>query len=94
MEGSHEWYRFLKNEGMPNSENKEFLMVNSEITIERKKIRDGIKEFWEETGRGEEVFEVREGCLSLKEQHANELNDRISREEVEKCAKKDRRLVK
>ena len=49
-----------------------------------------IKEFWEDIGNVGEVFEVREGALTLERKDANELNERISREEVEKCVKRQR----
>lgn len=62
MEGSHEWCRFLRGEDMPDSEDVQCLKVNGKIITEREKIRDFVKEFWEEIGRVSEVFEVRERC--------------------------------
>ena len=37
-----------------------------------------------------EILEVREGCLTLERKDANELNGRISREEGEKCVKRQK----
>lgn len=52
----------------------------------QKKLKS-IKCFGNEIGGLCEVFEVREGCVTLKRKHTVELNDRICREEVEVCLK-------
>ena len=53
-------------------------------------IRESIKEFWEDIGGVGEVLEVRERCFTLERKDANELNERISREEVEQCVKRQK----
>ena len=87
MEGGREWYRFLRGEGMPDSENVESLKVNGAVVTDKEEMRRAIKEFWEEIGGVGEVFDVDEG---LERKDADELNERISREEVEKCVKKQK----
>ena len=90
VEGGREWYRFLRGERMPDSENVESLKVNGALVTEKEDIRRVVKEFWEEIGGVGEVSEVREGCVTLERKNADELNERISREEVEKCVKRQK----
>ena len=90
MEGGREWYRFLRGENASDSENVESLKVNGEIVTDRERMREAIGEFWEEIGSVNEVLNIREDCLTLESKDANELNERISREEVERCVKKQK----
>ena len=85
LEGGHEWYRFLRGEVMTDSENVKNLRVNGECVSDKRRIKGAIKEFWEEIGGVGQVFSVREGCVTLERKDADELNERISREEVERC---------
>ncbi|XP_050718462.1 uncharacterized protein LOC126999703 [Eriocheir sinensis] len=85
LDGGREWYRFLRDERMSDSENVESLKVNGEKITDKEKMRESIREFWEEIGGVGEVFGVREGCVTMERKDANELNGRISREEVERC---------
>ena len=78
MEGGREWYRFLRGEGMPDSENVESLKVNGAVVTDKEEIRR-VKEFWEEIGGVGEVFDVRERCVTLERKDADVLNERISR---------------
>ncbi|MPC24152.1 hypothetical protein E2C01_017228 [Portunus trituberculatus] len=48
VEGGQEWYRFLRGEGMPDSENVESLRVNGALVTDKEDMRRVIKEFWEE----------------------------------------------
>ena len=87
LEGGHEWYRFLRGERMSGSENVESLKVNGEKITDKEKMKESVKEFWEEIGGVGEVLDVREGCVSMERKDASELNVRISREEVERCVR-------
>ncbi|MPC63693.1 hypothetical protein E2C01_057795 [Portunus trituberculatus] len=88
VEGRREWYRFLRGEGMPDSENVESLRVNGALVTDKEDMRRVIKEFWEEIGGVDEVFGVREGCVTLERKDADEMNERISREE--KCVRRQK----
>ena len=90
LEGGREWYRFLRGEKMPDSENVESLKVNGELVTDKEKICECIKEFWEEIGGVGEVFEVRDSCVTLERKDAAELDERIRREEVDKCVKRQK----
>ena len=69
---------------------KSSLKVNDECITDKNEIRELFKEFWEDVGGVGEVLEVREGCLTLERKDGNELNVRVSREEVEKCVKRQK----
>ena len=90
VEGGREWYRFLRGEGMSVSENVESLRVNGAVVTDKEEMRKAVKEFWEEIGGVGGVFDAREGCVTLERKNANELNERISREEVERCVKRQK----
>ena len=72
---------------MPDRENVETSKVNGECVTDKEKIKL-IKEFWEITGGVGESFNMREGSVMLERKDAEELNEPISREEVEKCVKR------
>ena len=57
------------------------------LVTDKEDMRRMIKEFLEEIGGVGEVFGVREGCVILERKDADEMNKRISREEVEKCVR-------
>ena len=90
VQGGREWYRFLRGEGMSDSENVESLRVNGALVTHKEEMRKAVKEFWEEIGGVDEVFDIREGCVTLERKNADELNERISREEVERCVKRQK----
>ena len=60
------------------------------LSQKKEKMKEAVKRFWEEIGGVGEALDVREGCVSLERKDANEQNERISREEVEKCVKKQK----
>ncbi|MPC47097.1 hypothetical protein E2C01_040832 [Portunus trituberculatus] len=68
----------------------ESLKVNREVITEKNEIREVIRQFWEEMGGVGEVFGVREGCVTLERKNAGELNEKISKEEVERCVKRQK----
>ena len=90
MQGCREWYKFLRGERMSDSESVESFKVNGEVVTDKEKMKECIKEFWEDIGGVGEVFDVREGCVTMERKDADELNERISREEVEKCVKRQK----
>ena len=90
QEGGREWYRFMRGEGMLDRENIESLKVNGECITDRERMKVSIREFWEDVGGVGEVFDVRAECVTLERKDANELNERISKQEVEKCVKKQK----
>ena len=90
MEGGREWYKFLRGENVSDSVGVESLKVNGEVVTEKEGMREAIRQFWEEVGGVGEVFDVREGCVTLERKNADELDVRISREEVEKCVKRQK----
>ncbi|MPD06667.1 hypothetical protein E2C01_102491 [Portunus trituberculatus] len=62
MEGGREWYKFMKGENMSENFDVWSLKVNGEVITEKNKIREAIRQFWEEVGGGGgEVFGVRGG---------------------------------
>ena len=85
LEGGREWYRFMRGEQMAERENVESLKVNGECITEKEKMKEAVKEFWEEIGGVGEVLDVRLGCVSLERKDAM-----ISREEVERCVKRQK----
>ena len=91
MVGGREWYHFLMGESKLENE-CESLKVNGEIITEKNRMKNHIKEFWEEIGGVGEVPvpRIREECLTLEWTDANELNERIRREEVEECVKRQK----
>lgn len=70
---------------MSDSDNVESLKVHGELVTGNKKI-EPITKF----GGVGEVFDVKEGCVTLEMKDANELNEKISREEIEKCIKRQK----
>ena len=90
LEGGRDWYRFMRGESMSDCQNVKSLKVNGECITDKNEIRESIKEFWEDIGGVDEVLEVREECLTLERKDTNELNGRISREEIEKCVKRQK----
>ncbi|MPC58871.1 hypothetical protein E2C01_052881 [Portunus trituberculatus] len=68
---------------MPDSENVESLRGNA-LVIDEEDMRRVIKEFCVEIGDVGEIFDVREGCVTQERKDSGEMNERISREEVEK----------
>ncbi|MPC63715.1 hypothetical protein E2C01_057817 [Portunus trituberculatus] len=74
-----------RGEGMPNFENVESLKMNGSVVAGKEEMGKVIKECWEEIGCVIEVLDVREKCAILERKNVNELNERISREQVEKC---------
>ena len=71
VEGGREWHRFLRGEGMPDSENAESLRVNGAPVTDIEDMRRVVKEFWVETGGVGEVSEVREGYVTLERKNAD-----------------------
>ena len=90
LEGGREWYRFLRGESVNETEQVECLSVNNELVTDVEKMKECIKNFWENIGGMSETFEVREECVTLERKEAGELNERISREEVKTCVEKQR----
>ncbi|MPC58692.1 hypothetical protein E2C01_052699 [Portunus trituberculatus] len=72
---------------MPDSENVESLMRVNGALVTDKDMRRVIKEFWKEIGGAGEVLDVREGYVTMERKDADEMNERISREEMEKCVR-------
>ena len=70
VEGGREWHRFLRGEGMPDSENVESLRVNGALVTDVEDMRRVVNEFWEENGGGGEVSKLREGCVTLERKNA------------------------
>ena len=75
---------------MSDSENVESLRVNGAVVTDKGEMKKAVKEFWEEIGGVGEVFVVKEECVTLERKNADELNERISREEVERCVKRQK----
>ena len=90
MEGGREWYRFMRGESMTENGDVKVLKVNGECITDEKRMKDAIKQFWEEIGGVGEVFDVRTDRITLERKNADELNKRISRDEVEKCVRKQK----
>ena len=90
VECSRELNRFMKGDIMSDSENVKSLKVSGECVTDKNNITESIKEFWEDIGGVGEVFQVREGCLTLERKDVDDLNNRISREEGEKCVKRQK----
>ncbi|MPC58796.1 hypothetical protein E2C01_052805 [Portunus trituberculatus] len=87
VEGGREWYRFLRGKGMHDNENVESLRMIRALVTDKEDMRRVIEEFWEEIGGVGEIFGVREGCVTLERKDTDKMNERISKEEVEKCAR-------
>ncbi|MPC93382.1 hypothetical protein E2C01_088508 [Portunus trituberculatus] len=75
---------------MSDRENVERLRVNGTVVTDKEEMKKVIKDFWEEIGGVGEVLDVKEGCVTLERKDADELNERISREEVEKYVKRQK----
>ena len=67
------------------SENVESLKEISECVTDKNEISKSMGKFREDIGGIGEGLELREGCLTLERKDADVLNERICREEVEKC---------
>ena len=48
LEGGREWYRFMRGEQMSDGEKLESLKVNGVCVTDKERMKDAIKEFWEE----------------------------------------------
>ena len=70
----------------------ESLKVNGQVITERERIRDAIRQFYEEVGGVGEVLgaSARDEYATLERKNADVLNERISREEVEKCVRRQK----
>ena len=70
----------------------ESLKVNGQVITEKEGIRDAIRQVGEEMGGVGEVLgaSARKECVTLERKNAVGLNERISREEVEKCVKRQK----
>ncbi|XP_063857805.1 uncharacterized protein LOC135099405 isoform X1 [Scylla paramamosain] len=90
MEGGREWYKFMRGENMSGSVGVERLKVEGVVITEKDGIREAIKGFWEEVGGVGEMFSVREECVTLERKNADELDERISRDEVERCVRRQK----
>ena len=88
LKGGREWYRFMRGERTSGNEHVESLKVNGVCVTDKDEIKAEIKRFWEEIGGIGEEYEVREDCVTLERKDADALNERISREEVERCVKR------
>ena len=65
----------------------ESLKINVQVTTEKEGVRETIRQFWEEVDGGGEVLHMKQVCVTVERKNADELNERISREELEKCVK-------
>ncbi|MPC70509.1 hypothetical protein E2C01_064759 [Portunus trituberculatus] len=67
------------------------MQSGSEVrVVEKNEIKEAIRQFWEEVDGVGEVLGVRDGCVTLQRKNADELNERISKEEVERCVKRQK----
>ena len=89
MVGGREWQNFLRGESKSNNE-CESLKVNGEVITDKVRMKESVKEFWEEVGGVGQVYDVRENCITLESTESNELNEIISKEEVALCLKKQK----
>ncbi|MPC31567.1 hypothetical protein E2C01_024861 [Portunus trituberculatus] len=90
MEGGREWYKFMRGENISEKIGVKSLKVNGEVITEKNEIREAIGQFWEEVGGVGEMFGVREGYVRLERKNADELNERISKEVVKRCVKRQK----
>ena len=90
LKGGREWYRFLRNESVSGTDKVECLKVNGRIIENVEEIKECIKEYWEEIGGVGEVSGVSEVGITLERMDAEEIDERISREEVEACLKRQK----
>ncbi|KAK3886627.1 hypothetical protein Pcinc_009274 [Petrolisthes cinctipes] len=75
---------------MSSTESVDSLKVNGVCINDKEEVRKAIKEFWENIGGVGEVTDVRGENVTLEWKDAEELNVRISREEVERCVKRQK----
>ena len=70
MEGGCEWYKFTRGENMSGNVGVESLKVNGQVITERERIRDAIRQFYEEVGGVGEVLgaSAREECVKGEEE--------------------------
>ena len=90
VEGGQEWYRFLRGEQFSDGGGVESLKVNGELVTDKKKMKECIKDFWEEIGGVDEVQISKVDAVTLERKDSEELNEKISKKEVEECVRKQK----
>ncbi|KAK4328209.1 hypothetical protein Pmani_001329 [Petrolisthes manimaculis] len=75
---------------MSSTESVDILKVNGICITDKEEMRKAIKELWENIGGVGEVTDIRGENVTLEWKDAEELNVRISREEVERYVKREK----